>query len=216
MCRLLTGGNFSISAVIPAYFEEKTIALVVSGCIPYVDEVIVVNDGSKDNTSIEALKAGARVIELERNMGVAIAVQRGLKEASGDILVTLDADGQHSPEEIRSLVEPIILGECDLVMGVRPSLPYFSERVLSWLTSLRVTCPDASTGFRAIRKEFSDRMNIHGTCLCGVFVLEAVRLGARVKCVPISVFQREGSRRIQTRHIRQFFTVLWYLARSFS
>ena len=210
----LVGVNQSISAVIPAYFEEKTIASVVSGCLPYVDEVIVVNDGSTDNTSNEALRAGAKVIELERNTGVANAVQRGLREASGDILVTLDADGQHSPEEISRLVEPIIQGDYDLVMGVRPSLPHYSERVLTWLTSLKVPCSDVSTGFRAIRKNVSDKMNLHGTCLCGVFILEAARQGARIKCVPISVHEREGPRRIQTSHIRQFFIVLWYLARS--
>ncbi|MCB2173257.1 glycosyltransferase, partial [archaeon] len=62
--------KLSVSAVIPAYFEEKTIASVVERCLPFVDEVLVVNDGSTDDTSINARNAGARVIENPRNMGV--------------------------------------------------------------------------------------------------------------------------------------------------
>ena len=201
--------HLSVSAVIPAYFEEKTIASVVERCLSYVDEVVVVNDGSTDDTTINAWRAGARVIEQDRNMGVMKAIERGLREACGEILVTLDADGQHDPDEIPRLVQPIIDGEADLVMGKRPSFPYFSESILTWLTCLRVPCSDASTGFRAIKREVVQQMNIHGACLCGTFVLEAARHGARVKCVPVSIRERVGARRIQTRHITQFFYVLW-------
>ena len=130
--------NPKVSAVIPAYFEEKTIAYVVERCIPFVDEVIVVNDGSTDYTSLLARRVGAHVIEIERNMGVMHAIRRGMREASGDILVTLDADGQHDPAEIPKLVQPILDNEADLVMGSRPSFPYWSEWFLTWVTSLRV------------------------------------------------------------------------------
>ena len=200
--------RLSVSAVIPAYFEEKTIASVVEGCIPFVDEVIVVNDGSTDDTTINAREAGARVIEQDHNMGVMKAIQRGLREAHGDIIVTLDADGQHNPAEIPQLVKPIIEGKADLVMGERPSFPHLSEKILTWLTSLRVPCSDVSTGFRAIKREIAQEMKLYGTCLCGTFVLEAARKGARVKCVPVSIRERVGKRRIQTRHIAQFFYVL--------
>jgi len=203
----------SVSAVIPAYFEEKTIASVVERCLPYVNEVIVVNDGSTDDTTINAQRAGARVIEQNHNMGVMKAIERGLREAHGEILVTLDADGQHDPAEIPRLVQPIIDGEADLVMGKRPSFPHFSEKVLTWLASLRVPCSDVSTGFRAIRREVVQQMDFHGVCLCGTFVLEAARHGARVKCVPVSIRERAGARRIQTRHITQFFYVLWDVVR---
>ena len=109
-----------VSAVIPAYFEEKTISYIVEGCLIYVDEVLVVNDGSTDDTSINAKASGAKVIELKKNKGVVKATQTGIKEASGDIIVTLDADGQHDPNEIPKLIEPILEGEADLVMGKRP------------------------------------------------------------------------------------------------
>ena len=205
--------RFSISVVIPAYFEEKVIASVVDQCIPFVDEVLVVNDGSTDNTSNNAREAGARVIDFEQNMGVTEAIQRGLWEASGDIIVTLDADGQHDPSDIPTLTQPIINGKADLVMGARPSFPYLSEKILTWITSLRVPCIDACTGFRAVKREIAKQMELRGSCLCGVFVLEAARLGARVSCVPISISEREGSRRIQTRHIHQFFVILRELMR---
>jgi len=200
--------NCSISVVIPAYFEEKTIAYVVDQCLPYVDEVLVVNDGSTDDTSNNARKAGARVIEFEKNMGVLNAIQRGLREASGDIVVTIDADGQHDPSEIPKLTRPIIDGKSDLVMGKRPSFPHLSEKIITWLTSLNVPCTDVCTGFRAVKREIAEQMELHGTCLCGTFVLEGARLGARVSCVPISIRERNGTRRIQTQHVHQFLIVL--------
>jgi len=113
--------HVSVSAVIPAYFEEKTIASVVERCLPYVNEVVVVNDGSTDNTTINAQRAGARVIEQDHNMG--------LRETRGEILVTLDADNQHDPTEIPRLIQPIIDGDADLVMGERQYFPHLSEKI---------------------------------------------------------------------------------------
>jgi len=197
----------TVSAVIPAYNEEKTIEAVVKEALSHVDEVLVVDDGSTDSTARRAEEAGARVLK-QRNAGVLKATERGLGEATGDIIVTLDADGQHDPSEIPILIEPILRGEADLVMGIRPELPYLSERMLTSLTSMRVPIGDASTGFRAVRREIAKKMSLHGACLCGTFVLEAHRRGARVAGVPISIKEREGERRIQTRHFRQFFTVL--------
>lgn len=202
----------TVSAVIPAYNEEKTIEAVVKGALSHVDEVLVVDDGSTDDTARIAEEAGAKVLR-QQNAGVLKATELGLREATCDIIVTLDADGQHDPSEIPSLIEPILRGEADLVMGIRPELPYLSERILTSLTSIRVPIGDASTGFRAVRREIAREMSLHGACLCGTFVLEAHRHGARVAGVPISIKEREGERRIQTRHLRQFFTVLWDVLR---
>ncbi len=202
----------TVSAVIPAYNEEKTIEAVVESTLLYVDEVLVVDDGCTDDTARIAEDAGARVLK-QRNAGVLKATERGLREATGDIIVTMDADGQHDPSEIPRLIEPILRGEADLVMGVRPELPYMSERMLTSLTSIRVPIGDASTGFRAVRRGIAREMSLHGACLCGTFVLEAYRRGARVAGVPISIKEREGERRIQTSHIRQFFAVLWDVLR---
>lgn len=201
--------RLTVSVVIPAYFEEKTIAEIVQRCTPFADEVLVVNDGSTDDTSKNAGESGARVIDLPRNLGVLGATQTGLQEANGDIIVTLDADGQHDPSEIPKIIEPILRKESELVMGVRPSFPYFSEKVLTWLTSLKVPVGDASTGFRAVTKDVARKMELHGRCMCGTFVLEAVKHGARVSSVPISIKDREhGNRRIQSEHFAQFFIIL--------
>ena len=202
-------GRLLVSVVIPAYFEEKTIGSIVERCLPFADEILVINDGSTDDTAKAARTAGARVINLPANRGVLGATQVGLKEASCDIIVTLDADGQHNPVEIPKIIKPIIEGNADLVMGVRPSFPYFSERLLTWMTSLKVPVGDASTGFRAVTRKIARKMKLHGRCMCGTFVLESARHGARVASVPISVREREdGARRIQTEHFAQFFIVL--------
>jgi polyprenyl-phospho-N-acetylgalactosaminyl synthase len=209
LIRLEDRQSHSVSVVIPAYFEEKTIANIVKRCLPYADEVLVVNDGSTDDTSVNAKAAGARVMDLPENKGVLQATQIGLQEATGDIIVTIDADGQHDPSEIPRIIEPIIKGEAELVMGTRPSFPYFSEKMLTWLTNLKTPVGDASTGFRAVTKEVASEMKLHGKCMCGTFVLEAVRHGAKVASVPISIKEREqGNRRIQSKHFTQFFIVL--------
>lgn len=207
-------GRVKLSAVIPAFNEEKTIGEVIRGALAHVDEVIVIDDGSTDNTAAVAAESGATVIRHKHNMGILAAVERGLREARGEILVTLDADGQHDPADIPHLVRPIMEERADLVLGRRPSLPHFSERAITALTRLRVDCSDASTGFRAIRRNIAEGMRLRGSCLCGTFVLEAHRLGARVAEVPITVRERRGGeRRIQTRHLKQLLYVLYDLAK---
>ena len=202
-----------ITAVIPAYNEEKTIADIVARALKHVDEVLVVDDGSIDDTSRMASLAGARVIRQE-NRGVFHASMKGLRSADGDVLVTLDADGQHLPEEIPELVKPILENRADLVVGGRPSFPHLSEKVITTLTRLRVPVDDACTGYRAVRRSILRKMDPHGACLCGVFVLEGVRAGARVSTVPVSIRERIDERRMNTMHIKQVFWVMFALFRA--
>ena len=207
------GSSLIVTAVIPAYFEENTIGDVVMATMQYVDEVLVIDDGSSDNTYGVAKEAGARVLRHKENKGVLEAIKTGFAEAYGDIIVTLDADGQHHPAEIPALIKPIIDDEADIVIGVRPNFPYFSEKALTILTNLKVEIDDASSGFRAIKKEFAQKMHLHGSCLCGTFILEGFRRNARIKGVQITVRDREDKRRIQTKHFKQFFIVIWDLIR---
>jgi glycosyltransferase involved in cell wall biosynthesis len=204
----------TVSAVIPAYNEEETVGEVVTRTLRHVDEVIVVDDGSTDETAIVARNSGAVVVLKEANKGVLESLKTGFKSAKGEILVTLDADGQHDPDEIPILLELILDDRADLVLGARAELPHFSERVISRLTGLKAEVSDASTGFRAIRRNIVDGMTLHGACTCGTFVLEAHSLGARIAEVPITVGERKGGkRRIKTRHFRQIFYVLYDLLR---
>ena len=206
--------RLTISVVIPAYNENETIGDVVARTLRHVDEAIVVDDGSSDDTAMVARNSGAIVVRNEVNKGVLESLKTGFKSAKGEILVTLDADGQHDPDEIPGLLEPILDDRADLVLGTRAELPHFSERVIARLTELKADVGDASTGFRAIRRNIVDRMVLHGACTCGTFILEAHSLGARIAEVPITVRERKGSkRRIKTRHFKQIFYVLYDLLR---
>lgn len=204
----------SISAIIPAFNEEKTVGEIVSKTLRYVDEVIVIDDGSTDDTGAKAAEAGARVIRNEENAGILKSLKVGFESAVGDVIVTLDADGQHDPDEIPLLLGPILQEKGDMVLGARAAIPYFSERVIARLTSLRVSVKDARTGFRAIKADIARRMDLPGSCACGTLILEAKARGARIVDVPINVREREeGERRIQTRHFKQVLYVLYGLVR---
>jgi len=113
-----------ILVIIPAYNEEATIKNVIQRIklkMPQAD-ILVVNDGSKDNTSRKAKTAGAKVIDLPYNLGIGGAMQTGYlyaKENGYDIAVQVDGDGQHDPSYIKELIEPIINNSADVVVGSR-------------------------------------------------------------------------------------------------
>jgi glycosyltransferase involved in cell wall biosynthesis len=201
-----------IAAVILAYNEEQTIGDVVRGALRHVDEVLVVDDGSTDQTSQVAERAGARIIKHDKNKGVLEALKTGVRAADSDVVVTLDADGQYSPTDISRLIEPVLEGKADLVLGVRDRVPHRSERVITSLVALSVKCSDAGTGFRAIRGELAKKMKLYGSCPCGTFVLEAHKHNARIAEIPVHAKPRVyGKRKIRTRHVKQFFYVLMCL-----
>lgn len=198
-----------VSLVIPAYNESKSLGNLIANCKDFCDEVIVVDDGSTDNTSEIGRKNGAVVIRNERNLGITKAIQRGLKAAQGTIVVTMDADGQHDPLDIPRLVEPLKEEKGEVALGVREEIPHQSERMINLLTNLRVKCSDVGTGFRAMKAEIANKIELHGECLCGTFVLETRRLGATIVEIPIQTKPRiYGERKIRTKHIRQLFYVL--------
>lgn len=114
--------------MIPAYNEENSLGAVIGEIprdIPGVDklEVLVINDGSIDATAEVAKRAGAdRVISHKKNMGLGVTFKDGLEEAlrmGADIIVNTDADGQYNGAEIPRLIEPILKGEADIVIGNR-------------------------------------------------------------------------------------------------
>jgi len=92
---------------------------VVQGVRQHADEVIVVDDGSTDATTQVARKAGAGIVTNERRRGYIEAIKAGFRQAKGDIIVTIDADGEHNPGDILLLVKPIHNGKADLVLGKR-------------------------------------------------------------------------------------------------
>ena len=156
-----------VLAVIPAFDEEKSIADVVQRTAKYVDCVVVVDDASRDNTAEVALRSGATVLKHSRNMGVGATMITGIEYAQKlrpDIVVTLDADGQHKPEEIPRFIRLIVAGKADCVVGSRflqGSLANtsFVKRVgnkfFTFITNLLAgtKLTDTQTGFRALNGE---------------------------------------------------------------
>lgn len=199
-----------MTAVVPAYNEADRIGAVLEALGPVVDEIIVVDDHSDDGTA-EVARNHARVVVNEENRGYIQSIKRGFQEANGDIIVTLDADGEHDPRDVPRLVDPILKGEADLVMGTRDMIPRPSERLINRLTRIRVKTRDCGTGFRALRKDLAVRLRLEGYCTCGIFVLEFDALGGRIVDVPIETRSIEKSRGMAFGHILQTLIVLRWL-----
>src|SRR5512134_1408101 len=115
------GMNYhKVVAIIPAYNEERFIGSVVLQAQKCAETVLVVDDGSSDSTAQIAESAGATVLRHEQNLGKGAALNTGFREARGldpDIVIVLDADGQHMPEEMHSVAGPILDGTADIVVG---------------------------------------------------------------------------------------------------
>jgi glycosyltransferase involved in cell wall biosynthesis len=151
----------TVSIVIPAYNEGPAIAGVVSAMAAAARwrEIIVVDDGSSDETAAQATQAGAVVIRHPYNKGNGAAVKSGIRRASGEYVLIIDGDGQHRAADAHRLAER--LGEYDLVIGARASATQATStrrvgnqalnRLASYLTGRHI--PDLTSGFRAARRE---------------------------------------------------------------
>jgi len=159
-------------AVIPAFNEARLIGQVVNQVKEKVSQVIVVDDGSTDQTAYLARQAGAKTIKHFMNRGQGAALQTGINFAlnsGADIVVTFDADGQHVAAEIDQLVKPLLLGETDLVLGSRflknNKIPLARKILLKLATfftrvytGLKVT--DTHNGFRAFSRRAAEKIKI--------------------------------------------------------
>src|SRR5438046_2487514 len=153
----------AVAVVIPAYQAVAMIRDIVAGARHAAPDAIVyvVDDGSTDGTGAAAQREGAVVLVHRHNYGKGAALRTGIERALSDgarIIVTIDADGQHAPEDIARLVAPILSGDADLVLGARArgaTMP-LGRRCSNWLSSAlasrvgAVAVPDAQTGFRAM------------------------------------------------------------------
>jgi glycosyltransferase involved in cell wall biosynthesis len=200
-----------ITAIIPAYNEEKRIGKVVREAKRCVDEVLVIDDNSTDRTAHVATRAGAKVITNANRKGYIGALQRGFKNAGGETIVTIDGDGEHDPKEIPKLIQPIVEERADLTLGQREKITRPSERLLNWLANFGVQVTDSGTGFRALKKDLALQLTLNARCICGVFVLESTYLGARIAEVPISIRSIDKKRGIAWYHLHQLFYVLKWL-----
>jgi len=168
-----------VIACIPAYNEEKTIAKIVLLTQKFVDKVVVVDDGSEDLTGEIAKRLGAFVVRHDVRKGYGAAIQtcfKTAKELNADIMVTLDADGQHDPEEIPKLIKPILNDEADIVIGSRfldqksiNEIPFYRRIGIKTITFLtrkatgNQKISDAQSGFRAYSRKALERLEIEET-----------------------------------------------------
>jgi len=160
---------------IPAYNEEGPIADVIKRASNYADRIIVYDDGSSDQTSKEAKKAGAFVIRDDKNRGKGAALKSLFdyaKENNADAMVTIDGDGQFLPEEIPKLLNPILEKKSDVVIGYRfddktemPNYRKFGNKVLDKITNLASELPfkDTQSGFRSYSKKAINSINFTDT-----------------------------------------------------
>ncbi|MDO8872361.1 MAG: glycosyltransferase family 2 protein [Methanoregula sp.] len=200
----------------PAYNEEIAIGSVVIRTRQFVNTVIVIDDGSLDMTSIIAEHADAEVIRLSKNHGKAYAVLRGFDRArqlNADIVIMLDGDGQHHPEEIPSIIAPILKDDADLVIGSRflkneNSIPFYrkvGQKTLDTFTKFASSykSTDSQSGFRALNAKALNCFTIEpsGYDIESVMISYLSDKGFRIVEVPIDV-----NYEVPHKHKKNFFS----------
>jgi len=203
-----------VLAGIAAYNEARYVGSIVLQARQYVDEVIVIDDGSTDNTARVAELAGATVVRHAENRGKGAAIQSILAEAkkrNPDVLVLLDADAQHDPNEIPVLIKPISEG-FDLVIGSReaqdaktPRYRRVGRKVLLHSARLasKADISDSESGFRALSpKAIHDlELEANGFAIESEMITVAADKNLRITEVPISnIYTKDGSTRHPIRH----------------
>jgi len=209
-----------IIAGIPAHNEEKTIAKVILLTKQYVDEIIVVDDGSVDMTGEIAEALGAKVIRFSENLGKGAAVRAIIEYArklKPDVLVLLDADLQHDPHEIPKLIEPILNGEADLVIGSRflgkskiPLIRGIGLKVLTVLAKQGTNITDPLSGFRALSRKVYETLELSesGYGIEVDMLADAAKKGYKIKEVPIIIRYDTGTKTSKRSAPSQFGEIL--------
>lgn len=213
--------------IIPAYNEQENLGRVIAGIRSvFKGDIIVVDDGSEDSTSIEARRFGAHVIRHPFNLGYGVALQTGYKYAlvqGYDYLLQMDADGQHNPANIPALFEKIENDDCDIVIGSRflsdsyetgnlrmLAIKLFRIIILA-LTGERVS--DPTSGYQAMnanvlnffRKDFPYDYPDANT------VILLHRSGFRIKELPVSMYPNSKGRSMHS----GFFKISYYFFKIF-
>jgi glycosyltransferase involved in cell wall biosynthesis len=213
-----------VVVVIPAYQAAATIRAVITRTQATVPpaQIIVVDDGSTDGTGDAGRGTGTTLITHPRNRGKGAALRTGIREATArgaSVLVTIDADAQHPPEEIPRLLKPILEGRANLVLGARKrdqAMP-ISRRFTNWLSATLASriggqpVRDAQTGFRAFTREVAERVQPAGDRYEyeANFLLDALRAGFRLVSVDVPTIYGARS------HFRAWGDT-WRMARVFA
>ena len=198
---------FSI-ACIPAFNVEHQIADVIKKSQKYVDKVLVCDDGSTDNTSVNAKLSGAIVIKHDKNLGKGAALQtlfQKAKDLHAEIIITIDGDGQFLAEEIPILIEPIKIGKFDVVIGNRfldteemPSYRKAGNKILDKFTKLAANLPyeDTQSGFRSYSKNALEKISFstNGFGVDSEILIDAVNKDLKITEKNVTVLYNTGNK----------------------
>ncbi len=202
-----------LSVIIPVFNEEQTVGNIIQRVktvlekLGYRYEVIVVDDHSRDRSMEISRKAGIKVYQLKQHLGKGYALRAGLAKAKGDIVVTIDSDGSHRPEELSLLLAPVLKNQADLVIGSRylnqKSVPArklnaFGVHIFNFLIRLftKTSVSDSQSGYRVMTSAVLAGMHLKS----GEYEIESemlvktARQGFRVIEVPITFEQRTYGR----------------------
>jgi glycosyltransferase involved in cell wall biosynthesis len=213
----------TVAAVIPAYLEEKHIADVVRRTLEQLDNVLVIDDGSADATSVTARNAGAEVIVHPQNLGKGESIKTGLRrwlERNFSYVVVLDSDGQHLPEEIARFIDAASSTRAELLIGTRMKdvreMPLVRRLVNRYMSNkISRLCgqpiPDTQCGFRMVHRSLipdllggAERFDYETEML-----ILASRKGCRIESVPITtVYSDEVSSIHPVRDTIRFFKLI--------
>ena len=195
-----------ITVGIPAYNEEKNIAKIIVKLKKTVDQILVCDDGSTDSTCAIAESLGVTVIKHQKNSGYGMAIRSiflKAREINADVLVTIDADGQHKIEDISKIIKPIVDGQADISIGSRflaeddntPSYRKLGVKIITKVTnsSLSEKVTDAQSGFRAYNNKVLQSLtpSDSGMGISTEILIKSSNLGLKIAEVP-TVIQYEG------------------------
>jgi len=218
-----------VTVVIPTRDEEGLIGEIVDAVRPHADEVLVVDGHSRDKTREIAAARGARVV-LDHRKGKGEALRLSITEATGDIVVFIDADGSHDPHDIPALVDPIKAGNADMVIASRGrggsdelhgTIEHFIRYVGSQLIMLainyrwNVRLTDSQNGFRAIRRDVAGQLDLQSnlTTIEQEMLMKALKKGFRVSEIASHEYERKwGTSKVVVWKL--WFAYLWSFARN--
>jgi glycosyltransferase involved in cell wall biosynthesis len=216
--------QMKVTVIIPTKNEERSIEKIISRCQKHADELLVVDGHSSDNTRKIAEELGVRAV-LDNGKGKGDGLRVGIQEAKGDIIVFIDADGSHDPEDIPRLVKPIQEDKADLVVGSRgmggsDELHGDVEKLLRMIGSdiiliginkrWKVHLTDSQNGFRAIRTKVARQLKLKEniTTIEQEMTMKCLKKGFRVDEVPTHEYKREfGESVIRLKKV--WFRYIW-------
>ena len=202
-----------LSIVIPVYNEESTIGNIIDRSkmalqqigIPF--EIIVVDDRSHDKSVEVAKRHNGKIYTLVEHLGKGYVLRAGFSKAKGDIIITIDSDGSHRPEELQEVLMPVFENKADLVIGSRylnhkrvaaRKLNAFGVRIFNYLIKLLtgVAVTDSQSGYRAIKRDILNKQKLYAREyeIESEMLVKTVKAGFRVVEVPISFEQRTYGR----------------------